>query len=145
MGACARNMQSDPAEIKPAQRCIKLVFHLTCTMMHGSTKLKKNRHNYHQEFPARFEGKPFSWLYQLTSRKRSKRRPIVKYKCQPLSCKFWYYQHVNCTRQRQGHSGEIIPISVLSTSRNSARPSLLITPPHRQNFRTPRLNNRYSQ
>ena len=26
MGACARNMQSDPAEIKPAQCCIKLVF-----------------------------------------------------------------------------------------------------------------------
>ena len=30
----------DPAEIKPAQCCIKLVFHLTYTMMHGSTKLK---------------------------------------------------------------------------------------------------------
>ena len=29
MGACARNMQSDSAEIKPAQCCIKLVFHLT--------------------------------------------------------------------------------------------------------------------
>ena len=28
------------AEIKPAQCCIKLVFHLTYTMMHGSTKLK---------------------------------------------------------------------------------------------------------
>jgi len=42
MGACARNMYSDPAEIKPAQCCIKLVFHLTYTMMHGSTKLKKN-------------------------------------------------------------------------------------------------------
>ena len=40
MGACARNMYSDPAEIKPAQCCIKLVFHLTYTMMHGSTKLK---------------------------------------------------------------------------------------------------------
>ena len=40
MGACARNMESDPAEIKPAQCCIKLVFHLTYTMMHGSTKLK---------------------------------------------------------------------------------------------------------
>ena len=40
MVACARNMQSDPAEIKPAQCCIKLVFHLTYTMMHGSTKLK---------------------------------------------------------------------------------------------------------
>ena len=40
MGACARNMQSDPAEIKPAQCCIKLVFNLTYTMMHGSTKLK---------------------------------------------------------------------------------------------------------
>ena len=26
MGACARNMQSDPAEIKPAQCCITLVF-----------------------------------------------------------------------------------------------------------------------
>ena len=40
MDACARNMQSVPAEIKPAQCCIKLVFHLTYTMMHGSTKLK---------------------------------------------------------------------------------------------------------
>ena len=30
MGACARNMYSDSAEIKPAQCCIKLVFHLTC-------------------------------------------------------------------------------------------------------------------
>ena len=32
MGACARNMQSDPAEIKPAQCCIKLVlsFDLCC-------------------------------------------------------------------------------------------------------------------
>ena len=40
MGACARNMQSDSAEIKPAQCCIKLVFHLTYTMMHGSTKLQ---------------------------------------------------------------------------------------------------------
>ena len=40
MGACARNMQSDSAEIKPAQCCIKLVFHLTYTLMHGSTKLK---------------------------------------------------------------------------------------------------------
>ena len=40
MGACARNMYSDSAEIKPAQCCIKLVFHLTYTMMHGSTKLK---------------------------------------------------------------------------------------------------------
>ena len=29
MGACARNMYSDSAEIKPAQCCIKLVFHLT--------------------------------------------------------------------------------------------------------------------
>ena len=29
MDACARNMQSDSAEIKPAQCCIKLVFHLT--------------------------------------------------------------------------------------------------------------------
>ena len=28
MGACARNMQSDSAEIKPAQCCIKLVFRL---------------------------------------------------------------------------------------------------------------------
>ena len=28
------------AEIKPAQCCIKLVFHLNYTMMHGSTKLK---------------------------------------------------------------------------------------------------------
>ena len=33
-------MQSDSAEIKPAQCCIKLVFHLTYTMMHGKTKLK---------------------------------------------------------------------------------------------------------
>jgi len=40
MGACARNMLSDPAEIKPAQCCIKLVFHLTYTMKHGNTKLK---------------------------------------------------------------------------------------------------------
>ena len=31
---------SDSAEIKPAQCCSKLVFHLTYTMMHGSTKLK---------------------------------------------------------------------------------------------------------
>ena len=29
MGACTRNMKSDSAEIKPAQCCIKLVFHLT--------------------------------------------------------------------------------------------------------------------
>ena len=50
MGACARNMQSDSAEIKPAQCCIKLVFHLTYTMMHGSTKLKK----YHQGQQTRF-------------------------------------------------------------------------------------------
>ena len=40
MGACARNMYSDSAEIKPAHCCIKLVFHLNYTMMHGSTKLK---------------------------------------------------------------------------------------------------------
>jgi len=40
-GASARNMYSDSAEIKPAQCCIKLVFHLTYTMMHGNTKLKK--------------------------------------------------------------------------------------------------------
>jgi hypothetical protein len=40
MGACARIMQSDPAEIKPAHCCINLVFHLTYTMMHGNTKLK---------------------------------------------------------------------------------------------------------
>jgi hypothetical protein len=40
MGACARNMWSDSEEIKPAQCCIKLVFHFTYTMMHGSTKLK---------------------------------------------------------------------------------------------------------
>ena len=33
-------LQSHSAEIKPAQCCIKLVFHLTYTMMHGSTKLK---------------------------------------------------------------------------------------------------------
>ena len=30
------------AEIKPAQCCIKLVFHLTYTMMQGNTKLKLN-------------------------------------------------------------------------------------------------------
>ena len=36
-----RNMYSDSAEIKPAQCCIKLVFHLTYTVMHGNTKLKK--------------------------------------------------------------------------------------------------------
>jgi len=29
MGACSRNTYSDSAEIKPAQCCIKLVFHLT--------------------------------------------------------------------------------------------------------------------
>ena len=34
------NMYSDPAEIKPAQCCSKLVFHLTYTVMHGTTKLK---------------------------------------------------------------------------------------------------------
>ena len=33
---------SDSAEIKPAQFCIKLVFHLTYTMMNGSTKLKSS-------------------------------------------------------------------------------------------------------
>ena len=45
---CTERMQSsgtiryasDSAEIKPAQCCIKLVFHLTYTMMHGNTKLK---------------------------------------------------------------------------------------------------------
>ena len=36
----ARNMLSDSAEIKPAQCCIKLVFYLTCTKMHGNTKVK---------------------------------------------------------------------------------------------------------
>ena len=36
MGACARNMYSDSAEIKPAQCCIKLVFHLTdCSTCFG--------------------------------------------------------------------------------------------------------------
>ena len=35
-----RNMYSDSAEIKPAQCCIKLEFHLTYTVMHGSTNLK---------------------------------------------------------------------------------------------------------
>jgi hypothetical protein len=30
------------AEIKPAQCCIKLVFYLTYTMMHGNTKVKFN-------------------------------------------------------------------------------------------------------
>ena len=33
MGACARNRWCDPTEIKPAQCCIKLVFHLTCVFM----------------------------------------------------------------------------------------------------------------
>ena len=33
MGACARNMYSDPAQIKPAECCIKLVFHLTLTVI----------------------------------------------------------------------------------------------------------------
>ena len=42
MGACAQNMYSDPAEIKPAQCCIELVFHLSYTMMHGITELKYN-------------------------------------------------------------------------------------------------------
>ena len=46
MGACARNMYSDSAEIKPAQCCIKLVFHLTYTMMHGSTKLKLQKRSH---------------------------------------------------------------------------------------------------
>jgi hypothetical protein len=41
MDACARNMYSNPAEIKSAQCCIKVVFNLTYTMMHGNTKLKK--------------------------------------------------------------------------------------------------------
>ena len=40
MGACARNMESDSAEIKPGQCCIKLVFHFSYIMMHGNTKLK---------------------------------------------------------------------------------------------------------
>ena len=38
-----QGIQIHTAEIKPAQCCIKLVFHLTYTMMHGSTKLKINR------------------------------------------------------------------------------------------------------
>ena len=33
-------MKSESAEIKPAQCCIKLVFYLTYTMMHGNTKVK---------------------------------------------------------------------------------------------------------
>ena len=33
-------MYSDSAEIKPAQCCIKLVFYLTYTTMHGNTKVK---------------------------------------------------------------------------------------------------------
>ena len=41
MGACARNMQSDPAEMKPAHCCIKLVFHLTYTMMHGKAQIRR--------------------------------------------------------------------------------------------------------
>ena len=32
---------SDSAEIKPAQCFIKLVFYLTCTTMHGNTKVKR--------------------------------------------------------------------------------------------------------
>jgi len=55
MGACARNMQSDPAEIKPAQCCIKLVFHLTYTMMHGSAKLKFN-----------YKVLSYCWLYRVS-------------------------------------------------------------------------------
>ena len=35
-----RVTQSDSAEIKPAQCCIKLVFYLTYTTMHGNTKVK---------------------------------------------------------------------------------------------------------
>ena len=38
--ALAPETCSDSAEIKPAQCCIKLVFYLTYTMMHGNTKLK---------------------------------------------------------------------------------------------------------
>ena len=37
---CRVTLHVSGAEIKPAQCCIKLVFHLTYTMMHGSTKLK---------------------------------------------------------------------------------------------------------
>ena len=33
-------MESDSAEIKPAKCCIKLVFYLAYTTMHGNTKLK---------------------------------------------------------------------------------------------------------
>ena len=39
-GACARNMKRDPAEIKPAQCCIKLVFHLTNNQLKTNSSLK---------------------------------------------------------------------------------------------------------
>ena len=41
MGACARNMQSDPAEIKPAQCCIKLVFSFDLYYDARKHKIKK--------------------------------------------------------------------------------------------------------
>ena len=40
-GSCIFHiLYTDPAEIKSAQCCIKLVFHLIYIMMEGSTKLK---------------------------------------------------------------------------------------------------------
>ena len=56
MDACTRNMQSDPAEIKPAQCCIKLVFHLTYishsshiqNYLHSNTALVTNQRSMHQ-------------------------------------------------------------------------------------------------
>ena len=45
MGACTRNMYSDCAEIKPAQCCIKLVFHLTDLFI-VNVRLNSNINNY---------------------------------------------------------------------------------------------------
>ena len=41
MGACTRNMWSDPAEIKPAQCCIKLVFSFDLYYDARKHKIKK--------------------------------------------------------------------------------------------------------
>ena len=49
MGACARNMYSDPAEIKPAQCCIKLVFHLTISLSSDCSLWQA-----HSLFPSKF-------------------------------------------------------------------------------------------
>ena len=50
-------MYSDSAEIKPAQCCIKLVFHLTYTTMHGSTNVKVNSPDYSGSV-----GHPHEWF-----------------------------------------------------------------------------------